>query len=193
MIKKGLGILVVAFICRTFFSCCDCGGDSRPTSVDTMTLSVLNNSGEVPLEGGLSVPKEAFGIRMGLSASMLSDCNRAPLFFTAAYACDCTVFYRLGDVITTIQIHTVNDLNDAYPAGSDVTDLFRMLKNGRYISLEAYQGETQLTSVYGGQPSFDSDFFLLTVPQAGMHQFQLELEFDTGVTLTGITEEINLQ
>jgi hypothetical protein len=198
MIKKGIVIMVIAFTGRLFFSCCDCGsGDDdsgRPASVDEMNVLMLNNSGKDPIEvESGTIPKEAFGIKMILQVAQFANfTNRSGSFFTAAYACSCDNPYRLDDEIISIKITTISDFNSEYAAESEVSELFKALLNEHYFTLDEYRTKPLLA--YDRYPAqFESYFYLLVAPESGVHQFRIDLEFESGLALSALTNEITLQ
>lgn len=191
--------MVVAFAGRLFFSCCDCGsGDgesNRPASVDEMSVLMLNNSGKDPIEvESGTIPKAAFGIKMILHVAQFANFtnNRSGSFFTAAYACSCDNPYRLDDEIMSIKITTINDFNSEYAAESEVSELFKVLRNEHYFTLDEYITKPLLG--YDQYPAqFESYLYLLVAPESGVHQFRIDLEFESGLALSALTNEVTLQ
>lgn len=97
----------------------------------------------------------------------------------------------LSDPITAIRIYTVNDFNESYPAGSDVSSLFNdyplYIFNNLKDTLEEGKNIVRMDYVNG--------YFykaLLTPATPGMHKFKIELELKSGDIFTGETEELEL-
>lgn len=187
-VKKGLAIIILFFIVRSFVSCCDCSTDPeeglRQYAVRDITLAALDHAGESYFISNDPIVKEAFGLAITFEFDQIAFCKPNQSMFTPAYACSCGTgnLYPVSDTIQSIQIVTVNELTPDYPAGSDVTELFKYHYDfeGGYFPIANYYAEPRKST------GLDEMLyvFLLTPPTAaGTYGFTVTIEMTNGRTL----------
>lgn len=191
VVTKACIILLFAFFARTLLSCCDCPAEPGKAyySIDAINLTTLDNSGSNPMAietGG--IPKEAFGILIRYTTTIISRnsfLNNS--FFCSAQACSCIDPDMIPGEEFVITITTVNDFNDDYLAGSDVTALFRGEVGGKYYSLEEFSDDAEQLRV-------PEKIYLVTPPEIpGTHQFEIEITMANNRTVSASTRIVNLE
>ncbi|NDV56584.1 DUF5034 domain-containing protein [Bacteroides sp. 519] len=145
-------------------------------NVKGILLQPLNNGGLTPAVSE-TYPKEAFVLAIKLTTD------------SEAWVGYGRTAVDLPDPITAIRVYSVNNFNDSYPAGSDISSLFKQyplyinnnlddtLERGKHIERIDY---------------LDGFFYkaLLMQPTAGAHQFKVEIQLKSGKLFTAETEEL---
>lgn len=149
--------------------------------VRDFSLQQLNNGGSHPsFSSNNKFPKDSYMlvISMSLDASAWGSGRRR-------------VVVDLADPIVSIDIFSIHAFNDAYPAGSDITGLFRQYPLSLEAALHDYTEE--------GREIVRMDFHnghyykaLLTPPNPGTHQFRVEMSFKSGEKIIKETEPIEI-
>lgn len=132
--KKALFVLLLGFIVRLFFSCCNCPDDVTAINLNSMYISNLDNSdiyfnGDNPVFND-SMINAAVAFEVAIIDSTIKEYPvyyGANIGFNSASAmepCACFPYYEAEEEITSFTITTLNDINSKYKAGSDVTSLF---------------------------------------------------------------------
>lgn len=116
----------------------------------------------------------------------------------SAYACKCSPdFYSPRDTLKSIRIFTLRDFDASHPAGSELSDYFKLLKqattSGRISKMSISEAVTQLgtlsTSRYGSV-----QFYLDKLPDVANANIQFEIvaEFSKGKILKDTSTIITL-
>lgn len=155
----------------------DSGDSVIKTCVSDFILHPLDNSGSEPVvSGNNSFPKDAYI----LSIEMKLDSRPSDDFYSYTKT-------ELTNPITSIRIISLTEFNEYYPAGSDITVLFRQYPVAIRYPLHDYTME--------GEPIVFMDYYngyfykaLLAPPTAGTHVFQVRMIFQSGLILTKETE-----
>ncbi len=199
MRKIGL-IIIIGFILRLIVSCCDCP-DTKEYRYTFNSIEVfhVNNSGQTPVivDNGI-IPKEAYGLRLECLVAKLAF-NESIKFFeiSSAYAfdCDCPpeIAYFAKDTISNIRITTLNNFDDSHPAGSDISDFFKVFKNDSFITIQEFIGFPE-RAYYENPDNEIINFYLLKSPSIiGEFRFKIEILLSDGTNLTSVTSAITLE
>lgn len=197
--RKVLLILFAGWVISMIDSCCGCDIDEDfYYSISDLKTINIDNSGKKPVvisSTDKTVPKEAYGIRLTFSTkeievSMMPHVSLIPSVY--ATSCDCGGEVHAKDSVLSIHITTVNDFDGRHPAGSDVSEYFRVIDSHRYLTLDAYFPRRNYHYGYCSD-QLSSDCLLMTAPAiTGEHQFQTEARLSDGRTLTSLTTPIML-
>lgn len=199
-IGKVVFIVLTVFAVRIFISCCDCPVTTTfMYSFGHISVYNLDNSGkELVISQSNSIPKRAYGIRIDLSLLKLSSNTFRLNAFTDARAFDCfcppETQYTPKDTITSISVTTDIAFNNQYPAESDVSDLFRVLGSGRYITIGEHLKSPE--AIYENTTPDDEkiELFLLQPPDnAGEYLFKVEVFLSDGRILSMTADPVNLE
>lgn len=194
--KKVVFILLTGLVISIIDSCC--GGcdimDNFYYSISDFSAIHIDNSGKKPVEittADKTVLKEAYGIRLTFTskqtdASLLPHVSLIPSAY--ALSCEPCDTWHAKDSVISVHITTMNDFDDRHPAGSDVSEYFRVKENNSYLTLDKY-----FATNYKFRSSHCVDCLLMTAPAiTGEHQFQTEARLSDGRTLTSLTTPIML-
>jgi hypothetical protein len=199
-IKKIALVLFTGFALRLVVSCCDCPEEAVfKYTFDCIEARHLDNAGKIPVlvETG-AILKEAYGLQLEFSVLQLA-CNKTVHFsgFNSAYAMSCgcppELQYLAQDTISGIKIKTLADFDQSHPADSDISDLFKVLPDREYLSIQEFIAAPE--TIYYEKPTKDHlDLFLMQAPTlGGEFRFQVELVLSNGTILTAVTTPINLE
>lgn len=166
----------------------------------SISATHINNSGSVGVvtaEGPIT--KEAYGISLSIHRKE-NICLNEPQFnfpsFTPSYAVTkkgprVEIFFV--NKITDIKITTLTNFNATHPAGSDISEYFKVFSNKSFSSIESFVDEFQ--KGYGESPlDFNCNLLLVNPPDnSGIFQFKIEAILDDGTFLETTTTAINLE
>lgn len=200
-IKKATLIIVIVFLIRVLFSCCDC---QTPTeyqySYDYFSVYNLDNSGASPtISETNKIPKEAYGIRLDFSFLKVSSVKRDKnSMFPEASAsdCECPPYFQYiaKDTISSIDIITINKLDEQHPANSSVADLFKILLDLNYITLTEFINQPETIFNYKLPDKKSLDLFLMQIPESyGEQIFKIEILMSDSRLLTMTTNPVILE
>lgn len=214
MARRIVLILLAPFMIEIAIGCCDCDDYyplvTRQYTNQHIQLDNLDNRGNAPVVSTSgSVLKEAYGVRVHLYRDLLarSGAPRAGFITPAqAFSCDCSRDAKVSpkDSITAIHIVTRYDFDASHPAGSDISDLFRVhtevFPNQDLVTLDAYIRYPDLlykSDAYDAVEAFIAalafDILLMEAPAAGgLHRFNIQLALSDGRILEQETAEIEL-
>ena len=165
----------------------------------SLGIANLDNAGEAPvLSPSNRIPRAAFGLNLALESR--EDICVAPLrwgnpFVATAYAAHCDPYqeFRIDnvDTVTRLSIATVADLDAAHPAGTDVTDLFRVfISNARFVTVPDFLTEDIFTqaplAIWDESDAQQQQIALLLAdapPAGGEVQFRIRAELSDGRVL----------
>ena len=164
-----------------------CGYDDVVTDkVEAVRLSGFDNSGELPkkIEGG-TCPRMAHMLWVSFRLSDYADVA------------------HLTQPMTGLRIITVPDFDAEYPAGSDVTHLFKLHPIRPEISMTDFDTnsyEPVRFALPSQQKPLDTVyregayFMLMTPPEEGQQcQFMVEVAFADGTTLSATCDAVELE
>lgn len=164
-----------------------CGYDDVVTDkVEAVRLSGFDNSGELPkkIEGG-TCPRMAYMLWVSFRLSDYADVA------------------HLTQPMTGLRIITVPDFDAEYPAGSDVTHLFKLHPIRPEISMTDFDTnsyEPVRFALPSQQKPLDTVyregayFMLMTPPEEGQQcQFMVEVAFADGTTLSATCDAVELE
>jgi hypothetical protein len=105
--------------------------------------------------------------------------------------------YLLKDKTLSITIKTINDFDNELLAGSDISDYFKTLWAGDFISINSRLNgtnginESRISEDYLNE---EYDIYLRENPSIGeKHQFEILMEFESGKILSEMTDEIEIR
>jgi len=184
MWKKIFYLILFFLLAEWMVSCCDCPkelADYTMYSMCSLTATPLDNSGQFPVAADtLHVPKEAFGIRLNLNLQPeICLMPSYPSLFNSANAfkCDCREDYELWNSPDSIFIFTQFDLNESFPSGSDVTELFRVISEEAMVSVLDYfrreSGAKLALNILNEE--ITADALLMSEANDGPHQFEIRM------------------
>ena len=131
--KKILFVLLLIFVSRLFFSCCNCSDDTTSVSLNKVSISNIDNTfqygySETTMKDSLY--RAAVAFKVNIIDSTVTETlwyYGANMGFTSASAfqpCECPQLFQPTQSISEIKIITLKDINSQIKAGTDVTDLF---------------------------------------------------------------------
>jgi hypothetical protein len=196
---KMLLLLYFLGIGSSFYGCLRCP-ENQYFSIDTMDLSLFWDR---DLEADQQY-RDYIGIDCTLSNSKSNWAfnNLQPFtFINSAFAWSCDTEYYLKDLVKTIRIITIHDLqisdkNQSYEAGSDITEL--ILFTGTYgLHFAQNIGVEDLiikinTQKYYFDPIISFNAILNHIVEGEFADFEFEITFEGGQSFTDQTDLIRL-
>jgi hypothetical protein len=199
---KVMAVMAALMLLEIFFTgCCNCEDPiSDYYELDALSTHHLDNSGaEAVISESNSILKEAYGIGLVFSTRQISMADEPGFSFlispALATSCRCEEWqYSSRDEILSITVTTLKDFNDQFPAGSNVTDLFRVYGNQQFLTMRAVEARALPVFYMIGQGETFEKQLLLThgQPDPGEHQFRIDVRLEREVTLTHVTSAIVL-
>ncbi|MFZ6051015.1 DUF5034 domain-containing protein [Halocola ammonii] len=205
-IKLTLAILVLPLMMEVLIGC-DNGYDSPVREIEvshcSLELSELDNSGAAPqLNYDDSITREAFAIRARIIRQEYScriEEGSNFHFISSAMAIypyqDYDYQFVPLEEITSIRVQSVNQFGPDLPAGSDITDLFRVRSSQefRYFTVEEYRSRMAIETFGYENRNLEFDMFLMEATDSHEEQqFKVIIELSDGRTLEATTEPIYL-
>lgn len=198
MWRKSLYLLMLFLLAEWLVSCCDCE-DYRPGigyTMCTLDVTPLDNRGAYPIKADtLHVPLEAFGLRLRMNVFdgyCALPHNHSLMSSAFAVSCECPPRLFMESYPDSIKIISQNHLTLSHPAGSEVSELFRVLHRGRLLpvltALSQESGPYIGTSV--GQGEIKLDALLFESPLPGLHQFEVQLYLRNKEPMIVMTPEL---
>lgn len=212
MKSKVLIIFLSVFIIRLVVSCCDCG-ETTYTKYTHFNLSVKNidNSGEdIVVSTDSLIVKTAYGIQLDILRKPIEqESGMSAIAFTSANAvcCECGPEFESTplDSITDVKVFTINDFNEDYPAGTDISACFNVYTYKSFSSISTYIKNISYVLFYDGYDESyehtDTYFFRLKINLLLMdtsatsqhpHKFKVQVFLSDGRIFEQETPEINL-
>ncbi len=199
-------LIIVAFttILRTVTSCCNCENVFFSFNYESIQIGNIDNSGQWSRPTELNeMPKNgvAFEVEIIGNSTANSLVNKLDLwaFQTAsAQSCDCDDRYVGNQLIKSVKIVTLFDLNKDYSTNEEVTPLF--LANNCldcddigtfYITIPDLIKRLNPESIYN-QPVNKFLIYLKVPVENTKAQFQVEVELTDGRKLKAQTALINI-
>ena len=147
---------------------CGCGEPPAPTAVELaycdLDVAVLDNGGEFAFVSEDNVvPRAAIGLELVLRSR--EELCAAPKWdnplVTAAYACSCPDFggfeVSVLDTIVGISVRPTTQYNEAYGAGAELAEVFRVEAGYRnYVSIANYLAQEPNPTLVTGESAFDA-------------------------------------
>lgn len=200
-LKKVFLLLLLLVIAETWMACCDCEAPKYYNYTHTgMVLLNLDNRGQNPvIASDYPIPKEAYGIRIILTTEATARQKPAFSFFIqSAYAfsckCEAGTQYLPRDSVVNLRIFTLNDFDAEYPAGSEISDYFRILSSDHYTTVPGYLSQSGATFTYNEPREVLLNTMLLQPPvQKGNYRFRIEIELSDGRIFNKETDMIELR
>lgn len=198
MRQKIILIFLTAFSTQMIIACCDCPETKTyQYKFEYVAAFNLDNSGANPIISESPISKSAYGIKLqiGMRQLSLQDHTHFSLFSQAhAFRCGCepgtTITPR--DSITTLKITTINKLSNEHPEGSDVSNLFKVLRSGMYVDIDSVI--TRPDIYFTTTDTKHLELFLLTPPErAGRYSFKIDLILSNGSQISDSTKIIDLE
>lgn len=135
-----------------------------------------------------SIKAENFGIRINLISQKFAENSFNP-FIENAYAYDCFPKYTIIDTIVELNIITLNDLDENFLAGSDVTTLFTgSLFYTSILSVEELLQE--INQLQMGEVEYFNLFLNYNIAISSYQQFRIIIELSDNRVLEGEVREI---
>ncbi len=198
MKKKVMIIFLSTVVMQMIISCCDCPELTKfQYKFEYATVFNLDNSGATSVISESPISKNAYGIKLQLGLRQLSSQGRKHFsLFNQAYAMCCfcgpDTVISLRDTITSLKITTINSFDNNHPKGSDVTDLFRVLKYNTYITIDSVIAQP---AIYYKRTETDFlEMYLFTPPsQPGEYSFQVDIALSNNTHMLASTKSIELK
>ncbi|WP_439583438.1 DUF5034 domain-containing protein [Dyadobacter bucti] len=199
--SKMLTISVVIFVSRLIFACCDCPDDEEgyEYTYDSFIAFNLDNSGARPLLSGTdTIPKQAFGIRLQFALRQLAHNGKGCFsLFPKAYGMSCGCGVSPGgtarDTITSLTVTTLTEMDETHPANSDVTALFKVLENDKYVTVGQILKE--LPHFYHDRPNteFMEMYLFNSSAKPGNYRFRVDITLSDQKQMSYTTLPVNLK
>lgn len=150
-------------------------------ALKSIHLEHMDNAGKMPVTTTkpYEVKKEAYILRIQLLCG-----------FPAGNLYGDARSFQLEYGIRILQITTINDLNDDYPAGSDVTECFQEYPLPLPDNIRQGWSGDEIKYIYHRKPCFYKA--LMETPKAGEHQFLVKLTLANDEVMEETTPIINL-
>lgn len=182
-------------------SCCDCPPPSENYYTNCeIGLENIDNRGPHPeLVSSDTLSKKAFGLKLEILQKVDLCFYKTPtLFSSAAYAisCDCIGDMSfLLDQVDKLTITTIQDLAPGFPAGSEVSQTFKLFQFPEFYEVDQLMSTVNTSSYYSGDSIFQTFDLLLINDEiyTGTHQFEIELHLSDGRVLSSISPKVYLQ
>jgi hypothetical protein len=165
----------------------DCFEAQVAVNASNKTVNHLDNRGAMPLivhNGSLGY-KEAYGLRISATVDLQNQSD------TVGVTCP---YYFLAPNIEKVIIVTTTGLGPQYPPGSDVSSLFKCVKQESSQYLDMLQAPPYLNVKWSQiGPSF-CDFLLLHTPDTpGWQQFDCQFMQGDSTSFSILSDSIYLQ
>jgi hypothetical protein len=144
---------------------------------DSIYTQNLDNGGQtVFVSTSNTIPKAGYGIRLTF--------RKGPYVIPTVGADTC-IWLSPTDTIEDIKIYTNYDFDGSHPAGSELSDYFRIASNEGVNNYSYSYFETIENFMSSHSKGFDRmDFLLFQAPQTGTgHQFRIDLLKNNGTIL----------
>lgn len=187
-IRKIFTLLFLLLVSEVWIACCDCSEPQYYQYTHTgMVLLNLDNRGQNPvIASDYPIPKAAYGIRIVLTTEATVWQKPAFSFFIQnayAFSCKCEAGtqYLPRDSVINLRIYTLNDFDAQYPAGSEISDYFRILNSDHYTTISDYVRQSGTTFSYKEPREVMLNIMLIQPPlQKGNYRFRIEIELSDG-------------
>ena len=194
-------ILLLTPIASIFHSCrCpDIEAQYITFSHSELRLRNLDNSGATAIESeSLQINRNAYGIRLFLTREkdIVARARQINSFFIqSAYAvsfeCPPEYIFTARDSVVSIKIFAVNNFDDEYLAGSEITSLFRI--HPSFSTIESVVASMWYTYENFLREELILNLLLMFPPTANsLHQFKVQVELSDGRILEQYTTEVEL-
>lgn len=210
IIKKSL-ILAVLYYSTILIGCikdqCICdpvkNGKYDYTALKTTNLAI-NINGDTAFTSNIlaadTVEQKQFGIRFELEYKIIAAALKKSVWINSAFACDCALSqFFIADSIKTISLITLNKLDAAHPAGTDVKNYFLTpfyVYNPKRVAFYNILTINQLNKAYNPNSTgtIPYELYLRTpVSSRQMLAFELVIEFASGKKLSSKTKPVYLK
>lgn len=210
IIKKSL-IIAILYYSTILIGCikdqCTCdpvkNGKYDYTALRTTNLAIKIN-GDTSFTSNIStadtVEQKQFGIRFELEYKIIAAALKKSVWINSAYACDCALSeFFIADSIKSVSLITLNKLDAAHPAGTDVKNYFLTpfyVYNPQRVSYYNILTINQLNKAYNPNPTgtIPYDLYLRTpVSSRQMLAFELVFEFASGKKISSKTKPVYLK
>jgi hypothetical protein len=201
---KILIIVVFTTILRIVTSCCNCENVFFSFNYETLQIGNIDNSGQWsrPTESN-DMSKNGVAFEVSIIGKSIAQSLVKPVDFwsfntAVAQSCDCDDRYVGNQLIKSVKIITIHNLNADYTANEEVTPLF--LANNCldcddigtfYITIPELIKRLNPESIYN-QPVNKFLIYLKVPVENTKAQFQVEVELTDGRRLTAQTALINI-
>ncbi|MDR6807499.1 hypothetical protein J2Y45_004699 [Dyadobacter sp. BE34] len=197
MKKKISLIFLIAFTTQLIIACCDCHEPYKNEyKFEYLSAFNLDNSEANSVISESPIPRNAYGIKLQLGLRELSlDRNHFSLFSQANAMCclcgaDTTITPR--DTITSLKITTINRFDDNHLKGSDVTELFKVLRHGNYVGIDSIIAHPDI--YFKRTETEFIELYLFTPPrEADEYSFKVDLAISNDTHLSAQTSAVNLK
>lgn len=200
-LKKVAFILAVIFFARLIVSCCRCDEPGQMYYFfDDISVHNIDNSGEHDVVSiSERILKEAFGLQVELSVKKESNYfTPRNIAFSPANATSCECVYERylpKDTISVLTIFTLNDFDEKYIAGSDISSYFKVVTPNGFISINEYLKLTEMIYENWMPEKEHIKLYLLQPPTIieELHSFKVEIKFSNGETVSLNSKPVYLE
>ena len=198
--KKVIFLLVFPLITEVVISCCNCIDPViQHYTNKSISVSNLDNTGQEPIVSTAnSINKNAYGFRLQLTREKLACLEKRYSFFiqsTYAMSCRCPppTQFMAKDSINSIKVFTIQNFDGAHPAGSDVSDYFKVYRGFSFTTIGDFLKTSKQTLFDERELQPLTDFLLMTAPAiVGARRFKVQLTLSDGRVLETETSTIDL-
>lgn len=181
-------------------ACCNCLEPvfSKYTH-QSISLNNLNNAGISPvLTENDTIPKQAYGIRINLNATVLACATPKPAFLLGssyAFGCRCepaNVFFA-KDSLVQIQVFTLNAFDELHPAGAEITEYFKRFTHPNFTEISDWVQTKNNTKYDVSDINSSFDILLITAPkELTQHVFKVRISLSDGRVFEATTSSLVL-
>lgn len=198
--------MALAIVTQIVIACCSCKqttfGKYTHKSIDVVNLDTSGS--EIIVARSNAVFKNSYGIELLFHRSRIACAMPVgSLFISTSYAHSCScppeVEILAQDSITQVHVITLRDFDESHPAGSDISDYFKIRPYGNsYNTLKYYDSvgaENYTSDLNHKADNLDRSerLLLMTPPAIGkLHIFKVQVRLSDGRVLQAKTPEVEL-
>ncbi|MCG8701609.1 MAG: DUF5034 domain-containing protein [Bacteroidales bacterium] len=195
--KKVGYVIIAVFLMKIVISCCS---NEEPIdyfynyqSPKLYNLDISGKAAVISLND--TIPINDFGLMFEFEVSQMAILNNnATSLFCKAYAYDCYYEpeqYSAGDSIISIQMISNGHINDDYPKGSDVTDLY-YAKGRSFKKLKQFVQKPDV--IYYDKPLFETWEVKCQYAEImeGWHSFHVAVQLSNGKVMKATSPKVYL-
>ncbi|BDD11494.1 hypothetical protein FUAX_39260 (plasmid) [Fulvitalea axinellae] len=202
ILPKAIGLMAIPFFIQVLASCnvSTCTGDStyHLYNLCDISLTHIDNSGEKPVASETAdISNYILRINTDLTLAPCATPSTSAGIIPKAQAmspvCPEEV-YTLFKSVEKITVKTLTDINEDYPADSDVSDLFAGKEENSMQSLDHYVAMFR-EKEHIDYESLASPFelYLAQTLEPGIYRFEVSIILENERALTAISKPVTLQ
>ena len=200
---KSLTILILVFLVRLTFSCCNCPEQLASYQFDHLSIQNYDHTGWTANRTDYNV---MYSAAIAFEITLTDSSFRPPLAIAQAWhpklssamamqRCECPYHLFLKHEISNLSILTLHDFSPEKPAGSDIVDSFvwQFKWNHLYQSIDSLLPELNEPFYAKYFPEKTYQFFCTDSVQNDSLQLVFQIQYANGEILSDTTEVIAIR